>query len=452
MAWIGENIERLAGTGIVYTGTRSNTEIYSKWLNYLDINSASYHGRFLPEERKEVEEGLLGNRYKCVVSTNALGMGIDKPDIGFIIHTQVPVSTVHYYQEIGRAGRDGKPTMIILFFNPEADKALPLSFIESGKPSAEKYQKVIEAVKEERLGERQLMLKTNLQKTQMRVIKADLVDQGIISEAIDGKSKKYEYRYNAPALDPSGFDTLRAEKPRDFEAMMRYVENKDCRMHFLCEFLGDPSGPACGRCDNDTGKHIRVSVSEAWAARIAAFQADYFPVLAAVERGTNLVEGVAAAYYGFSRVGSTIHRCKYAGGGDFPDYLVKLTVRAFRKHYGQERFDFIACVPPTESGSLVKNFAEKLSGELGIPVVDGLGKTKKTTPQKIFQNAPLKRENVRDAFAFDNPAFLQGKAVLLVDDIYDSGATIKEIGKYMTKEGAEKIAPLVIAKPVGGDL
>ena len=118
-------------------------------------------------------------KWKCVISTNALGMGIDKPDIRFIIHTQIPQSPIHYYQEIGRAGRDGKPSNIILFYNPE-DKKLPEAFIEGGRPSISKYEKVINATRNELLGERELMRKTNLKQTQIRVIKNSLWTQSHI--------------------------------------------------------------------------------------------------------------------------------------------------------------------------------------------------------------------------------------------------------------------------------
>lgn len=108
------------------------------------------------ESRIETEQGLLNNRWKCVISTNALRMDIDKPDIRFIIHTQIPQSPIHYYQEIGRAGRDGLPTDIILFYNPE-DKRLPLAFIDGGRPSVKKYEQVIKAIHNEPLGEKDLM-------------------------------------------------------------------------------------------------------------------------------------------------------------------------------------------------------------------------------------------------------------------------------------------------------
>ena len=137
MAWIVENINYLNGNGLIYTGTRVNTEIYAKWLQFNNINAIDYNAGLDSENRVNIENGLINNTWKCIVCTNALGMGFDKPDIRFIIHTQIPQSPIHYYQEIGRAGRDSKPARIILFFNEqkspnndiETDLILPKSFI-----------------------------------------------------------------------------------------------------------------------------------------------------------------------------------------------------------------------------------------------------------------------------------------------------------------------------------
>ena len=106
MVWLAQNLNNLQGTGLIYTGTRVDTEIYAKWLVFNGLNVVNYNAGHDGETRKEIENGLMQNKYKCVVSTNALGMGIDKPNIRFIIHTQIPASPIHYYQEIGRAGRD----------------------------------------------------------------------------------------------------------------------------------------------------------------------------------------------------------------------------------------------------------------------------------------------------------------------------------------------------------
>jgi ATP-dependent DNA helicase RecQ len=451
MIWLGKNLDKLPGSGVLYTGTRVNTEIYSKWFEQLKIPSVGYNAGLDTESRIAIENGLMNNQWKCVISTNALGMGIDKPDIRFIIHTQIPQSPIHYYQEIGRAGRDGQPSYIILFYNPE-DRKLPEAFIEGGRPAITKYEKVINAIKNEMLGERDLMRRTNLKQTQIRVIKADLIEQKIIREVTIGKSRKFEYITHAPQLTTRTFEELRAAKTDDLESMIGYIETTHSRMNYLCNYLGDQVYGSNNNCDNTGLKKIKVIVTPEWTQKLQDFRDEYFPELEVETIGTNLVNGVAASFYGFSNVGAALHRSKYENGGDFPDFLLKLILKAYRNKFGQEKFDLILYVPPTKSGDLVRNFAVKVSQVLKFPISHNLSKHRITSEQKVFENAYLKADNVRDAFIYKIPAEIQGKSILLIDDIFDSSATIKEIGKYLTNLGALKIAPLVIAKTVGGDL
>ncbi|MBN8783025.1 MAG: RecQ family ATP-dependent DNA helicase [Terrimonas ferruginea] len=451
LLWLGENIPHLEGSGVLYTGTRVDTEIYSKWFEFLGISSTGYNAGLDAESRIAIENGLMNNEWKCIISTNALGMGIDKPDIRFIIHTQIPQSPIHYYQEIGRAGRDGRPATIILFYNLE-DRKLPESFIEGGKPPVKQYERVIAAIKSELLGEQELMKRTNLKQTPIRVIKADLVEQGIIREVMIGKSKKYEFIPNSPPLNTQAFEALREAKLKELDSMIAYLETTGSRMKFLCDYLGDAADHAFTNCDNTKEKKIIVNSSPEWVQKLSAFRESYFPKLEVESSRSNLVNGVAASYYRLSNVGAAIHRSKYEQGGDFPDFLLKLVLKAFRKRFGQEQFDLVVYVPPTSSGDLVKNFAVKFAGVLKIPVSHNLVKIRATAAQKIFENAPLKSENVRNSFTYKEPVEIKGKSILLIDDVFDSGATIKEIGKVLTNFGAARIAPVVIARTVGGDI
>lgn len=451
LIWLGINLSKLPGSGILYTGTRVDTEIYSKWFEYLKIPSVGYNAGLDPDSRIAIENGLMNNQWKCVISTNALGMGIDKPDIRFIIHTQIPQSPVHYYQEIGRAGRDGEPANIILFYNPQ-DRDLPEAFIEGGRPAITKYEKVIEAVKSELLGERDLMRRTNLKQTQIRVIKADLVEQKIIREVTIDRSKKFEYITGAPKLNTKAFEELRALKTADLEKMIAYVEITGSRMKYLCDFLGDSDDRCFKNCDNTGLQKLKVTTTPDWTGKLQVYREDYFPELKVETTGTNLVNGVAASYYGVSNVGAAIHRSKYKNGGDFPDFLLRLTLKAYRKKFGQEKFELILYVPPTKSGELVKDFAIKISRVLKFPISHNLKKERQTREQKVFENSYLKADNVRDAFIYNNPTEIKDKSILLIDDIFDSGATVKEIGRYLINLGAKKIAPLVIARTLGGDL
>jgi len=459
LLWLAENLPVLEGNGIIYTGTRVNTEIYSRWFEFLNIKTTEYNAGLDSDSRKEIENGLMNNRWKAVISTNALGMGIDKSDIRFIVHTQIPASPIHYYQEIGRAGRDGKPTKLILFYNSSKDKngieedvKLPKAFIDGGRPGIKNYNKVINVLKQEQLGERQIIKATNLKQTQLRVIKADLIEQGIIKEVIFGRSKKYEYQFNAPELSAKAFDELREQKLKELSAMLEYVNLKSSRMKFLCDYLGDNSHSHYQNCDNSTLERLIVNPQEKIKVKLQEFRELYFPELIVESTHSKIVNGVASSYYGVSSVGAALHRSKYEKGGDFPDFLLKLTLKAYRKKYGQEKFDFIVYVPPTESGDLVKNFAEKLSQVLNVPISHKLIKTGVTQPQKVFKNGYLKKDNVAQKFSYSEPSEIVEKSVILFDDIFDSGATIKEIGSVLTKFGVTKIAPLVIARTVGGDI
>jgi len=451
MVWLATFLLKTQGNGLIYTGTRVATEVFSAWLQFNGVDAINYNAGLDAASRKEIESGLLSNQWKCVVSTNALGMGIDKPDIRFIIHTQIPQSPIHYYQEIGRAGRDGKPTKLFLLFNPP-DMDLPTHFIKNSRPSLKKYMAVINVLKEEPLGEWDIMRKTNLTQTQTRVIKADLIDQGIIKEVLYGHSKKYEYHYNAPELNPVLFEKLREFKFHELDKMLEYIKISSCRMEYLCRYLGDKNVVKCGHCDNDLGITHKVIITDNWRSKINEFRNSYFPELVVETKSSNIVNGVAGSYYGLSNVGAVIHRCKYEKGGYFPDYLLKLTLRAFQAHFYNEKFDLILYIPPTESGDLVKIFAERISKVLGIPISNGLTKTRKTHPQKRFLNSVLKRDNIKNVFLYEPYQDMESKNILLIDDIYDSGATMKEAGRYLTKLGASMIAPLVIAKTIGGDL
>ena len=520
MIWLAENLNSINGTGLIYTGTRIDTEVYANWLRFVGINATDYNAGFDADTRKSIEQDLMQNKWKCIVSTNALGMGIDKSDIRFVIHTQMPASPIHYYQEIGRAGRDGKPTRIILFYNEKkengndvaTDSLLPLSFVEGSRPTTKKYQKVISLLQEEPLSEREVLKKANLKTNQLRVIKADLIDQGIIKEVLYGKIKKYEYQYNAPALNTDSFEALRDAKLKDLHAMEEYIYTDMPRMKYLCSFLDSDETVEYSNCDNTNLERITVSVTPEWMTKLEDFRETYFPCLElsswtirkggfrlryiapdkvqvektvkndmgeVIERpiieysnninlleynqeereiieehlgkASRLVDGYAASYYGVSNVGAAIHRSKYENGGDFPDFLLKKTLSVFGKKFRGIHFDLVLYLPPTNSGDLVKNFATKFARVIGVPISHELIKVRITQEQKMFQNAYSKHENVCGAFDIDED-IVKDKYIVLLDDIYDSGSTLKEVGKLLTQKGAKCIVPIVIAKTVGGTL
>lgn len=515
MKWLAENIKILPGTGLVYVGTRTQAEYYTAWLNFSGISTKFYHAGLDAQQRVEIENGLIENRWKCIISTNALGMGLDKPDVRFVIHTQIPVSPIHYYQEIGRAGRDGKPAHAILLYNEApslindgytCDCDLPLSFINNARPTEDKYADVIQCLREEMLGERDLMLRTNLKQNEIRTIRADLIDQNIIRPVNLDNRKYYEYIPGAPDLNYSVFERIRQVRLNELQSMVEYVYTTQPRMDYLCQFL-DNDTLSKAICDNTSAPRLSDFVSHKTEELFKKFSSMFFPSIDTADVMTKTIDdfslkislepcgklrvlykdtdvlydgerfsglpitisdtlttmakkyviskshmsdGFASAYYGQSEVGKIIHHSKYENGGDFPDELLGRVKTMILEKLGGIRFDLLLYIPPTVSGDLVKNFAIRLSTDIGIPLSDKLKKTRATDAQKVFRNAYGKKANIHNAFEI--PAnIVEGKTILLLDDIYDSGATLKEAGRMLTQRGAKLIVPIVIAKTIGGE-
>lgn len=513
MIWLAKNLNSLPGSGLIYTGTRTSTEDYAGWLNYVGIKSTLYNAGLDSDNRKSIETGLMNNAWKCIVSTNALGMGVDKPDIRFVIHTQIPESPIHYYQEIGRAGRDGKLSDIILFYNEDKDLELPNSFIEKARPSEGKYKKVLECLSQATLSRDDILKKTNIKDDQFITIKADLIEMKIIREVKSGKDKFFEMVMNAPEFDYHSFDQQKAVKLKHLASMVEYVHTQKPRMQFLCEYLDSEDNVEYKNCDNTGEEKLFVEHDQDLENKLQIYHESKFPILNLAfnplykeitkedgekyrlkmyvryphtyefRRGDELIgeyfekinwtdfteaerpkaeeildnykkvkshitNGAAASYYGVSNVGSVIHKCKYENGGDFPEHLVNLLYKAFSKAFGKYEYDLILYVPPTRSGDLVKHLAENFAQKAGIPISHSMKKPKETQEQKMFQNKVSKQANISNAFNIDED--VNGKNIILIDDIYDSGATVIEISQMLSKKGAKFVTPLVLAKTVGG--
>ena len=294
---------------------------------------------------------------------------------------------------------------------------------------------------------------------------------------------------------------------QELAKMVDYIYTTKPRMQFLCDFLDNETTIPYSNCDNTNLQKLSVVVSEQWSSRLTDFRETYFPTLDIAEttsktikdtntkwsvsfpnadmrpivkcndvevniknldaterevidqliathgeKKSHAIDGVAASYYGVSNVGKALHRSKYEGGGDFPDFLLRLTLKAYYRTFRNARFDLVVYVPPTHSGDLVEHFAVKFANSIKVPISHNLKKTRETREQKVFQNGFLKKNNVKDAFTFANPQMIDGKRIILIDDIYDSGATMKEIARMLTDLGAVVIAPIAIARTVGGDI
>src|SRR5687768_5321201 len=161
LAWLAEWLPRLPGSGIVYTLTKRDAELVADWLSGRGIAAEAYSGEVESERRIEVEERLLRNELKAVVATSALGMGYDKPDLGFVVHYQAPGSVISYYQQVGRAGRGVDRAEVVLLRGAE-DRRIQDFFIQQAFPPRELVERVLARLGNGGATARELMAEVNL--------------------------------------------------------------------------------------------------------------------------------------------------------------------------------------------------------------------------------------------------------------------------------------------------
>jgi ATP-dependent DNA helicase RecQ len=235
---------RLRGPGIVYTATRRGAEEYAAALE----GAGAYHAGLRRKERDQVQRAFMAGQTRIVVATTAFGMGIDKPDIRFVLHAQVPDSLDSYYQEIGRAGRDGDPAETICYYRTE-DLGLP-RFFTGGLPDEETLTAICDTVGNGPISRRSLAEKARVSARRLTALLDLLHEAGAlrlrkrIEPAPDALPTQ---RTVARALELA--ERRQAVERIRIEMMRRYCELADCRGRFLLRYFGEPRERPCGHCD-----------------------------------------------------------------------------------------------------------------------------------------------------------------------------------------------------------
>jgi len=214
LSYLAEILPYYPGTGIVYTATQHSAEMVATFLLQQGIKAEYYHARREDSERCNIEQNLMANHYKVVCSTNALGMGIDKPDLRFVVHYHIPASPIHYYQEMGRAGRDGKVAWCILLYDP-ADLTIQEYFIRNDRPEGKCYEMVLSVIRTcpQGLRETDILLATGFSQKAIRTILADLEEQRFIER--NPKDRMYTAVIRLGQMDFSAYDTVRLQKQQE---------------------------------------------------------------------------------------------------------------------------------------------------------------------------------------------------------------------------------------------
>lgn len=250
--------------GIIYTGTRRDAEQVAEFVNDIaHIPAAHYHAGLDNAERSRVQDAFMQGDIPVIVATTAFGMGVDKPDIRFVIHYSLPATIEMYYQEIGRAGRDGLPAHGILLYSPE-DRALQEWFIENDAPTQAEVEAFYRSLPRGACGVSPLELQrqTGLIDSKLKVALRQLEKLGAVRRMGDEHGtmllKVTEIAHLDLAASSEEVLRFRDYKRKKLAQMIRYAETNACRRRFILDYFGDrgpADAPEC--CDN----HIRAGAA-----------------------------------------------------------------------------------------------------------------------------------------------------------------------------------------------
>jgi ATP-dependent DNA helicase RecQ len=262
---LGKLIQRLRRPGIVYCATvRAVDDLYVA-LRHGKIPVERYNGKMTTDEREKAQASFMQTGRKVVMlATNAFGLGIDKPDIRYIIHYQMPGSPEAYVQEAGRAGRDGKPARCVLLFQPD-DIAIQEHFLKEAHPTKTQARMVADGLyawsdEGKEVSVRDLALSMAIPERRVRVILSVLEAMGVAEEVKAARWKGVEPRPTREQIDKAAmvFEARRISDRRRLSSLLSYMNTQKCRVQMLRSYFGEPEGEQCGLCDSDAGLDSEV--------------------------------------------------------------------------------------------------------------------------------------------------------------------------------------------------
>ncbi len=471
LAWLAEHVPELPGTGVIYTLTKRDADRVSGWLNRQSISARAYYSDVegqgeaaSAEYRQQLERLLLDNEIKALVATTALGMGYDKPDLGFVVHYQAPGSIVAYYQQVGRAGRAIDHAVGVLMSGKE-DGEIQDYFRGTAFPDEAHVNAILEALaNSDGLSERQIEQTVNLRKGQIEKVLKLLSVENPSPVLKDGsKWKRTPVPY---AMDQERIRHLIGQRETEWREVQQYLDTPDCLMMFLARALDDTDPQRCGKCARCLGRPV---IPESFSHNLAV-EASLFLKRSEMEL-TCKKQVAAGAFptYGFSgnfkkdmqaETGRILSRWGDAGwgrvvaddkhAGRFRDELVEAVAEMVQDRWRPEPAPaWVTCVPSRKRPELVPDFARRLAQRLGLPFMNAVEKVRDNQPQKLQQNRFHQCHNLDGVFEIVDG--IPSDPVLLVDDVMDSGWTMTVVAALLRQAGSGPVWPLVLASASTGD-
>ncbi|MGB3885644.1 RecQ family ATP-dependent DNA helicase [Gordonia sp. (in: high G+C Gram-positive bacteria)] len=261
-AWVAQELPMLPGSGIVYVLTVADADRLVKAIRALhgdDYAVAAYTGGLPPDDRHRLEDDLLAGRVKALVATSALGMGFDKPDLGFVVHVGAPPSPVSYYQQVGRAGRALDEAVVMLLAST-LDDAIWEHFATATIPDPDRMERLLEALRsaDGPMTVPGLESATGIRRGRVELMCKQLAVDGAVERTSDGwlvTGKPWTY-------DAEHYEGVLAVRRREADIMRSFIRGEKCLMRLLTESLDDPRSEDCGQCSVCRGE-ITPGLAEA---------------------------------------------------------------------------------------------------------------------------------------------------------------------------------------------
>ncbi|MFD3500147.1 RecQ family ATP-dependent DNA helicase [Streptomyces sp. NPDC058678] len=479
LAWLADHLADLPGSGIIYTLTVAAAEEVTAFLRQCGHTVASYTGKTENAERQQAEEALLANRVKALVATSALGMGFDKPDLGFVVHLGSPSSPIAYYQQVGRAGRGVEHAEVLLLPGRE-DEAIWAYFASVAFPPEEAVRRTLDLLAQ---ADRPLSLPAleplvELNRTRLETM-LKVLD-------VDGAVHRVKGGWIATGI-PWSYDTERyawvaKQRATEQQAMRDYATTSGCRMEFLRQQLDDEEAAPCGRCDNCAGPRFTADVSPTaldtaggslTRAGVVVDPRKMWPTgLPAI--GVNLKGRIPPGEQ--ATPGRALGRLSDIGWGNrlrpllaphtpdapAPDDVMKAVVTvladwakapdgwASGKPDAPSRPVGVVTMPSRTRPQLVQSLGNRIAEVGRLPLLGSLAYTDHAAGLSLPRSNSAQRLRALEGALVVPPPLREALhaahgPVLLVDDVTESGWTLAVAARLLLRSGAQGVLPLVLA-------